>query len=90
MPSVKRIVLDVLKPHHPNALELATAIASLSPDYRVSLTITEVDEKTESAEVIIESEAVDFKAISEVISALGSSIHSIDEVQVTGDPADPN
>ena len=71
MPSVKRIVLDVLKPHHPNALDLAIAIASLAPDYHVSLTITAVDEKTESAEVIIESEAVDYAAINGVIGTMG-------------------
>jgi hypothetical protein len=90
MPSLKRIVLDVLKPHHPNALDLATAIASLAPDYRVSLTITAVDEKTESAEVIIEGEALDFFAINGVIGTMGSTIHSIDVVEVAGSPADPS
>ena len=90
MPSLKRIVLDVLKPHHPNALDLATAIASLAPDYRVSVTITAVDEKTESAEVIIEGEALDFLAINSVISTMGSTIHSIDVVEVAGSPVDPS
>lgn len=90
MPSLKRIVLDVLKPHHPNALDLATAIASLASDYRVSLTITAVDEKTESAEVIIEGESLDFFAINEVIGTMGSTIHSIDVVEVAGSPTDPS
>jgi len=90
MPSLKRIVLDVLKPHHPNALDLATAIASLAPDYRVSLTITAVDEKTESAEVIIEGEAVDFAAVNGVIGTMGGTIHSIDVVEVAGSPIDPS
>jgi uncharacterized protein len=90
MPSLKRIVLDVLKPHHPNALDLATAIASLAADYRVSVTITAVDEKTESAEVIIEGEALDFSAINGVIGSMGSTIHSIDVVEVAGSPAAPS
>jgi hypothetical protein len=90
MSSVKRIVLDVLKPHHPNALDLASAIASLAPDYRVSLTITAVDEKTESAEVIIEGEAVDFDAITGVIGTMGGTIHSIDAVEVAGGPVNPS
>lgn len=90
MPSVKRIVLDVLKPHHPNALDLASAIASLASDYRVSLTITAVDEKTESAEVIIEGEAVNFAAINGVIGTMGGTIHSIDVVEVAGSPFDPS
>lgn len=89
MPSVKRIVLDVLKPHHPDALDFASAIAALSPDYRVNLTITAVDEKTESAEVIIEGEAVDFAVVKGVIGTMGGTVHSIDEVEVAGSSVDP-
>ena len=40
---IKRIVLDVLKPHQPNAFEFAKAIASLGDDYLVRLTVIEVD-----------------------------------------------
>ncbi len=86
MPSLKRIVLDVLKPHHPNALELAAAIASLAPDYYVCLTITAVDEKTESAEVTITGEAIDYAAINSVIGSMGGTIHSIDVVEIAGSP----
>ena len=89
MPVVKRLVLDVLKPHHPNALELAKAIASLSSDYQVSLTITAVDEKTESAEVIIKGNDLNFDDISNVIGTMGGSIHSIDVVDVAGCSAIP-
>lgn len=87
MPAIKRIVLDVLKPHHPNALDLASAIAGLAADYRVSLKVTAVDEKTESAEVAIEGEAIDFEAVREAIAAMGGSVHSIDAVEVSGGPA---
>ncbi len=89
MPAVKRIVLDVLKPHHPDALDMACAIAALAPDYRVSLTIIAVDEKTESAKVVIDGEDVNFSAIKAVIGTLGGSVHSIDEVEVAGNAVDP-
>lgn len=89
MTSVKRIVLDVLKPHHPDALDLSSAIAALSPDYRVSLTITAVDEKTESAKIVIEGDSVDFAAVKGVIGTMGGTVHSIDEVDVAGSPVDP-
>ena len=84
MPLLKRIVLDVLKPHHPNALELANAIAALSPDYRVNLNVTAVDEKTESAVVVVEGSAIDFEAVRQAVTAMGGTVHSIDAVEVDG------
>jgi hypothetical protein len=82
MALVKRMVLDVLKPHHPNALDFAQSIANEGPDYRVRLTVNEVDENTETLQVIVEGEAIDFEKIQEAISGLGGSLHSIDEVEV--------
>jgi hypothetical protein len=84
MPAIKRIVLDVLKPHHPNALELAQAIAVLAPDYHVSLKVTAVDEKTESAVVTVEGNAIDYEGVINAITAMGATVHSIDAVDVTG------
>lgn len=84
MVSVKRLVLDVLKPHQPNALEFARAIASLADGYRVEVRVIEVDEQTETILVSIEGENLDFDRISATISENGSSLHSIDEVSVVG------
>ena len=85
---LKRIVLDVLKPHHPNPLEFARAIAEQSAEkggyYRVKLTVQEMDEKTETVVIIIEGEDINFAAITEIVSRMGGSLHSIDEVEVTG------
>jgi len=86
MSSVKRIVLDVLKPQRPNALEFAQAIANLQGDYRVRLTVSAVDEKTESIVVEIEGTDIQFEAIGECIATMGGSIHSIDEVDVASEP----
>ena len=83
---VKRLVLDVLKPHQPNALEFSQAIAKAGGDYRVRTTVLEVDEKTETLQVVVEGEAIDFDAVQSSISALGGSLHSIDEVEVQGEP----
>ena len=48
MATVRRLVLDVLKPHQPNTLEFARAIAALGEDYRVDIRVAEVDEQTET------------------------------------------
>jgi hypothetical protein len=85
MPCVKRLVLDILKPHHPNALDFANAIAALGEGYRVDVKVIEVDEQTETLQVSIEAERLDFEAIKTTISENGASLHSIDEVSVVGE-----
>lgn len=84
MTQIKKLVLDVLKPHHPNALEFATALADLGDGLCINVAVEEVDEKTESIIVLIEGENIDYDAIAERIKELGASVHSIDEVEVVG------
>lgn len=84
MSSVKRLVLDVLKPHQPNILEFAHSIASLGEDYRVDIQVLEVDEQTETLQLLIEGDNLDFDLISTIINTNGASLHSIDEVSVIG------
>jgi len=84
MASVQRLVLDILKPHQPNALEFANAIAALGDGYRVEIRVIEVDDKTETLLVAIEGDGLDFERISSAISESGASLHSIDEVSVVG------
>ncbi|PIR01409.1 MAG: hypothetical protein COV66_01205 [Nitrospinae bacterium CG11_big_fil_rev_8_21_14_0_20_45_15] len=89
MAKVKRIVLDVLKPHHPSALEFAKAIADQENQCNVKLTVEEVDEKTESIVLVIEGEDIQFDGIVDTIKNLGGSVHSIDGVEVEGTEASP-
>lgn len=79
---VKKLVLDVLKPHQPNALEFCEAIASAGNDYRVHLTVLEVDEKTETLQITVEGGAIDSEPLLARINELGGSLHSIDQVEV--------
>ena len=86
---VKKIVLDVLKPHQPNALEFSRAIAKTGIDYRVHLIVLEMDESTETIQIEISGNAIDFETIQVAIAGMGGSLHSIDEVEVhsESDPA---
>jgi len=86
MSSLKRIVLDVLKPHHPNALDFASAIADENSGCRVTVTVTEVDERTESTVVVIKGDDIPYQEIVGIITRLGGSVHSIDEVEVSNVP----
>ena len=79
---LKRIMLDVLKPHQPNSLEFSRAIAAVGENYRVCLTVLEMDEKTETLQLEVEADAIDFEAVESAITGLGGSLHSIDQVEV--------
>jgi len=84
MPKTRKLVLDELKPHQPNALDFSLALANLGADYRVKLTVTEVDKQTESTILTIEGVDIHFDDIKAVIEKMGASVHSIDEVEVYG------
>jgi len=84
--NVKRLVLDVLKPHAPNTLEFAQALAQHG--YWVHIKVEEMDDKTESLMVTVEGASIDFEQVRLAIEGLGGSLHSIDEVEVDGEPGD--
>ena len=84
MTTIRKVVLDVLKPHIPNGVDFATALGKLSPDYQVRLSVVEVDEKTETVIVVLEGKNIDFDQVIELIKKMGASVHSIDEVEVYG------
>ena len=85
---VKRIVLDVLKPHQPNALEFSQAIAEAGADYYVHLIVLEVDKNTETIQIELEGSAIDFEVVQDAITSMGGSLHSIDEVEVQNESDD--
>jgi len=80
MPKIRRIVLDVLKPHAPTIVDLSRKIATLDGVSGVNCTIEEVDQETESLRVTIEGDAIDFDEVSKAIRATGAVIHSVDSV----------
>ena len=61
MTEIRRIVLDVLKPHSPSIVELSKKIAALKGVQGVNCTIEEVDQETESLRVTIEGDSVDYE-----------------------------
>lgn len=89
MAMIKHVVLDVLKPHLPNTLDFTVALADQLPNSRVEVTVIEIDEKTDSLEVRIESPSIDFDLVTEVITELGASIHSIDQVEALTEGVEP-
>ena len=80
MSDIRRIVLDVLKPHNPSILEMAKRLGSLKGIEGVTCSLEEVDQETESVKVVIEGTQVDFDKVSDTIRQVGGVIHSMDSV----------
>ena len=80
MTVIRRIVLDVLKPHNPPIVDLARKIAALKGVHGVNCTIEEVDQETESLCVVIEGESIDYDKVVEAIGQVGAVVHSVDSV----------
>jgi hypothetical protein len=78
---IRRLVLDILKPHHPSILELSKLLASQGP-YRVGVNVVETDDQTQTLEVWIEGPDIDFERIQQAITEFGASLHSVDQVEV--------
>lgn len=75
---LRRLVLDVLKPHSPSLPEFATKLGSIHGVVGVNVTLIEIDKETETLKVTIDGK-LDYATIRSMIEEWGGVIHSIDE-----------
>jgi hypothetical protein len=80
MGHVRRLVLDVLKPHDPSILELAQLLSELPGVEAVNISIYEIDRKVENAKITLEGNDIHYDEVRQVIADNGGTIHSLDEV----------
>jgi hypothetical protein len=77
---IRRLVLDVLKPHKPSVVELSEALSHLEGVEGVNIIIYEIDQQVENAKVIIAGISINFEDIKKKLEEMGATIHSVDEV----------
>ena len=77
---IRRLILDVLKPHKPNVIEVSDALSQLEGVEGVNIIINEIDQKVENAKVIVAGSSISFEDIQKKLDEFGATIHSIDEV----------
>ena len=82
---IRRLNLDVLKPHVPSIVELAERLCLLDRVSRAHITVIEIDANTETVKVEIIGEGIDFQSVQGEIEAVGATIHSIDQVSAGED-----
>ena len=80
MSEIKRLVLDVLKPHQPSLIELSQSLATLDGVLGVNCVLDEVDQETESVKITIEGTDIDYTQVETVIRESGAVVHSVDSV----------
>ncbi|MFC6954623.1 DUF211 domain-containing protein [Halorubellus litoreus] len=84
MVELKRLVLDVLKPHDPDIREFAAAAARCEGVAGVNAVLVETDREVQNVKFTVEGQAIADDAVEAAIDDLGGTVHSIDEV-VMGD-----
>ncbi|MCQ4153236.1 MAG: DUF211 domain-containing protein [Archaeoglobales archaeon] len=80
MGGLRRVVLDVLKSHEPSNVFFAMKLSQLENVEGVNITLSEIDQETESVKITIVGTDMDYDEIRRVIEDLGGVVHSIDEV----------
>jgi len=77
---IRRLVLDVLKPHNPSVVEVSEALSHLEGIEGVNVIIYEIDQQVENVKVTIAGSSIDFESVKKKLEEMGATIHSVDEV----------
>lgn len=81
MSQIRRLVLDILKPHQPTITEISQKIADIEGVEGVNSSLIEVDEEVKNIKITIEG-SFEEQPVRDVIEQEAGSIHSVDEVAV--------
>lgn len=80
MAAIRRLVLDVLKPHEPKLVPFTERISEHDGVTGVTAKLVEIEEDVRTIRVTIEGEDLDLDSLESTINDLSGSVHSVDEV----------
>lgn len=80
MAQIRRLVVDVLKPHEPPTLAFAQQVAEVESVAGVNATLIELDREVQNVKLTVEGESVDYDAVEAAIEDAGGSVHSVDQI----------
>jgi len=80
--SLKKVVIDALKPHEIDILDLSKAICSHNGINNVSISVIEMDVKTETIKITVTGDDIDLNEIKKIVERYSTAIRSIDEISV--------
>jgi len=77
---LRRLVLDVLKPHNPSILDLSSKLSRIKGIDGVNIITIEIDKEVENVKVVLEGPDINFKRVKKILEDSGGAVHSVDEV----------
>jgi hypothetical protein len=80
MADVRRLVVDILKPHEPDTVEVAAAVADCQGVAGVNAGLLETDKEVQNVKLTVEGASIPVERVHETIADLGATVHSTDEV----------
>ncbi len=80
MGHIRRIVLDVLKPHSPSIVEVAERLSAIRGISGVNIMLDEVDQETETIKITIGGANIKVDSVYKALEEMGASVHSVDAV----------
>lgn len=80
MPDLRRVVLDVLKPHDPPLLEFTDRVAAVEAVEGATASLIELDREVQNVKITVEGEVLEYPRLEETIEELGGTVHSVDQV----------
>ncbi|GAB7095444.1 DUF211 domain-containing protein [Halolamina litorea] len=80
MNDLRRIVLDVLKPHDPSLLEFTDHVSGAESVAAATASLIELDKEVQNVKLTVEGDALDYNAVESAVDDLGGTVHSIDHV----------
>ncbi|SNZ17979.1 hypothetical protein SAMN06269185_3187 [Natronoarchaeum philippinense] len=80
MAPLRRLVVDVLKPHSPPLDEFAGHLGEVESVAAVTATLIELDKEVQNVEITFEGQDLDADTIEAAVEEFGGTVHSIDQV----------
>jgi hypothetical protein len=87
MASVRRIVVDVLKPHDPPLVEFTASVADARGVDGATASLVELDTEVQTVELTVEGSDLDYDAVEAAVVGLGAAVHSVDRVACGSAPS---
>ncbi len=80
--SIKRLVIDALKPREVNIVDLSKALCQVHGTQEADVVVTEVNAKTETIKVVVRGANIDYEGMVKAMNDFGASIRGVDEVNI--------
>jgi hypothetical protein len=80
MAPIRRLVVDVLKPHDPPLSRFTEEVADADTVEAATATLIELDQEVQNVQITVEGENLSQESIESTVEHLGGTVHSVDQV----------